>query len=393
MTVRVSWTIAVLVGCQDPPADDVDDEGRSVGLASLELVPAAVDVTFPGTTRVGLIARDPDGDVVPLDGPPAFVVADPTIAAVVETDATGFTVQGLVPGSTTLDVLLGQVSTTAPVEVGLPANASLTLRLGVNDGALGVGEETTLSASVVVDETTADVSERAVWTSSDPDVLSVDGTTATGEQDGFATVEVSFEGLTDAREVEVGCPYPQNATSELVLGEVVPRIRWTSSVRFAGDSSPFTDSYDVNGRRCGGDPPATVAFVATGASWCLPCAASISNLAGDLETLADLGMDVVVIGVWGTANGGADLMGTPDTVSFVQTYSNGPLWVAGGIDTLPTNALFEPGADLVPAVPALLVVRTRDMVLIAADTASLPLVDIATNPEWDWTDPDNPVPN
>ena len=189
----------------------------------------------------------------------------------------------------------------------------------------------------------------------------------------------------------------------LVMGynAVVPPIGWQQAYNGAGHVTPFSFEHFF----CGSAYiEKTTLILVVGAGWCQSCTRLVQkhidpiadNLIDDLDT------ELVYLEIQDAQYEPAD--GQFAYRHFNSLIADGPGWRVGDADTLIRDGehmvpapQFVARQDNLPVLPAVWVIRKRDMRIIAtrelamrARPGELPLKLIAMDPEQDWSEP--PLP-
>jgi hypothetical protein len=185
--------------------------------------------------------------------------------------------------------------------------------------------------------------------------------------------------------VEPTCVYPTSTSLEGV-GSVIAPMGWTVAVDNAGEftSLDLEDVYCRTGRFANIE---TVFFILV-TEWCPNCpdyASAVGQLTQELE--AENAMVVFVD--MQTVN--PEVMSTTESANtYVSRYTPNA-WRVGELDGVEPGSIHN--SRIWSAVPGGFVVRTRDMQVIANQEDAqfvLPFLDIAADPEADWSNPDQP---
>jgi hypothetical protein len=184
---------------------------------------------------------------------------------------------------------------------------------------------------------------------------------------------------------EPTCVYPTSTTLEGV-GSVIAPLAWIDAVDNAGEftSLDLEDVYCRTGRFANVE---TVFFILV-TEWCPNCpdyASAVGRVTQELE--AENAM-VVFVDLQ-TVN--PEVMPTTESANtYVSRYTPNA-WRVGELDGVEPGSIHN--SRIWSAVPGGFVVRTRDMQVIANQEDAqfvLPFVDIAADPEADWSNPDQP---
>lgn len=185
---------------------------------------------------------------------------------------------------------------------------------------------------------------------------------------------------------EERCVYPSN-DGRVGYDQVIPDLLWTSA--FRGDGSEFAfDLYDVYCGAEGFEQYETIIFLVS-AGWCPNCPRLIQWLDLLEERLEEEGALIVYLEA--ELNDGSPAESDDANAHFSQFATNGSGIRIGDNSGEPANVIYE--SALVSAFPTSFVVRTRDMRVIASGDRSdyiLPFVEIAMDPEADWSNPPPP---
>ena len=181
------------------------------------------------------------------------------------------------------------------------------------------------------------------------------------------------------------CGYPM--PTGFGIGDVVPDLIWENAYR--GDGSTLT--LDLEEVFCDAqwDWVSTIHFVVT-TGWCPNCPNYINyvdSLAAQIEAQGGL-----VVYVTTETSGGAPATNDYANQHVTESAPNGTGIRVGDGDAQP--AMQIAAAPIIEFVPTSFVVRKADMTVIADQRLSeynLPFVEIATQPELDWSNPGAPT--
>lgn len=189
----------------------------------------------------------------------------------------------------------------------------------------------------------------------------------------------------------------------LVMGynAVVPPIGWYQAYNRAGQVTPFSFEHFFCGAAY---TEKTTLILVVGAGWCQSCARLVQK---HIDPIADnlmenLGVELVYLEIQDAQYEAADSQFAYRHLN--SLIDDGPGWRVGDADTLIREGehmvpapQFIARQDNLPVLPALWVIRKRDMRIIAtrelamrARPGELPLELIAMDPEQDWSEP--PLP-
>jgi thiol-disulfide isomerase/thioredoxin len=199
------------------------------------------------------------------------------------------------------------------------------------------------------------------------------------------TGTVDDAGGTPDAPAEERCVYPTN-NGNFAYDEVVPDVFWSPAFNGAGDEVIF-DLYDFY---CSDEYDAyDTLIVLVSAGWCPNCPRLIRWLDLLQDRLEQEGAMVLLVEAETTTGGTAYSDDAQE--HFAQFAPDGVGIRVGDGDGEPANAIYE--SALVNAFPTSFVIRRSDMRVIASGDRSdyiLPFVEIAMDPEADWSSPPPP---
>lgn len=289
-------------------------------------------------------------------------------------------------GTTALSTSLGNFS--AKVDLTI-VPASLT-EMAIN-GPATVGRGVTSDFSVegtFRDGSKKIVTDMITWTSSDESVLAIVNGRVKGVEVGQATLTVTHGDISADLPITVECRYPEIAPTFISNFEVMPNLSWT-----AFDENGVESNLDLEAVHCAADWQDTKTMaIMVSAEWCLPCQPQMRWLAAQADAVTPLGMQIVYNEIQDTQ--GRNVMTSQKAATFIDTIIPGGKGLRiGDADAMPTRNIMNTSPNFIEAFPTIFVVRTRDMKIIASVIGgrAFDLAGIAANPEWDWSDVDNPV--
>lgn len=236
-----------------------------------------------------------------------------------------------------------------------------------------------------------ELTDLVTWASSDEAVLSFDDPEHPGRamvhaaRAGQLTVTATLGDLSGTLVVGDDCAYPA-FTSNIVTGATMPALEWDLARRPDGSRGPFS-LRDVYCGEAEGVPPAIYIFV-LGANWCGACTHHMAELAREADALREAGAQLVFIGVEDASYEPADTDETLQTLG--GAVGPAPVYIAGDADA--GGVIASSGAFT--ALPSLVVVRTRDMRVIADNStgaAGLDFHAVAADPDAGWENPPPPM--
>lgn len=185
-------------------------------------------------------------------------------------------------------------------------------------------------------------------------------------------------------EVVERCVYP--TATRVGYGEPIPDIAWSPAFRADGTTSTF-DLYDFH---CSPEFAAyeTLVVVVT-TVWCPNCPQTIDwvdKLSAQLEAEGAL---ILFVEAQDAQGGEASSQLAQNHISRYATLGSGIR--VGDANATPRNAIAT--SPLIRAFPSAFIVRKRDMRIITDSSRSnylLPFVEIAMDPEADWSTPPPP---
>ncbi|OCT15875.1 hypothetical protein A8709_09625 [Paenibacillus pectinilyticus] len=174
----------------------------------LDAEKSSVSLLLKGTTSVKLMATYPDGSVDDVSSKAVWTTDQPTIADALKGTITGYSV-----GKATLTASYGTKSTTIVVDV------DSTLKLELDKQSILLKKNGTGSLKLTAtyaNGTTADISDRATWTSSKEDIVQVTKGQLNGIGIGEATVSAKYGDKVVTANVDVEVPRRLVVDTDLV---------------------------------------------------------------------------------------------------------------------------------------------------------------------------------
>lgn len=244
-----------------------------------------------------------------------------------------------------------------------------------------------IAEGLYLDDTRRDVSAYATWASSDPTVLTFDdparpniGTVHTARRGGL-TVTATLGEITGEMTIGGGCEYPRT-TGTIGVGSTMPPLEWDLAVRPDGSRGTFS-LRDVYCGEAGADTPNIYVFV-LGALWCGACVHEMSLLAGEAAALREAGGQFVFVAV---ENLSYEPATTDEAMNQIGRLAGpNPVYAGGDADI---GAAFG-ASGAFSALPSLVIVRARDMKVIAdtrTGAAGLDFAEVARDPDAGWENP------
>ena len=332
-----------------------------------------------------------DGTEVGITEQVYWAVGDEAIAAKGEAfEAGALPLTARAPGQTQIEVRLGTLVVTTTLEV-IPA-ALMTIEVISDEALLGRGAVYTAKAmGTYRDAHVEDLTSQATWTSSDEAILEVrEPGVIKAAAVGVGSITAKVGEIEGSLAFEVECRYPVEAPRFVSNREILPHLIWEN----AQDKDGNVQVFDLEDVHCGEDwqDVKTLVFQVS-AVWCVPCNRRLPITAGLAPQLAELGSQVLYVEAQNLQGGP---IGTVQAAAHIDSIIPDGLGLRlGDRDSKPTSNIFNTSPGFIEAFPTIFVVRTSDMKIIAnsADSAraDLDLLTIAEHPDWNWTDPDNPV--
>lgn len=240
------------------------------------------------------------------------------------------------------------------------------------------------------DDSRRDLTAYAVFESSDPTVLAFDGdehnvARVLAERVSPLTVTATVGEISGQLTIGDACQYPSSAGT-IGVGSVIPALEWDLAVRPDGSRGRFSlrDAY------CGelGEPAPDVYVFILGALWCGACTHEMNLLAAEAGALREAGGQFVFVAVEDLEYASAS---TDEAMGQLGRLAGpNPVYMGGDADV--GSAFASSGAF--SALPSIVIVRTRDMRVIAdtrSGAASLDFAEVARDPDAGWEDPPEPM--
>jgi hypothetical protein len=250
------------------------------------------------------------------------------------------------------------------------------------------GETHALHVTATYDDgTTGDVTAQATFETSNADVATVDGAgTLTVVRGGPVTITAHLGDLQATLSATATCDYPRFGNA-IRYGAIMPPLYWEHA--FQPDGSQF--DFKLADVYCNADyKDVKVVFIIVSAGWCTPCTLYAQRLRPDAEAIRRAGGLIAIMEVQTEDY-------TPADNAYAQRHIQHIIGDAyairiGDHDTKPRADWVE-AQPLVTFFPTVIAVRTSDMKVITDSARSqyyLPLIQIAENPEMDWSNPGPP---
>lgn len=374
-----------------PGADiflDAPDGQYHGQLMQLELRPAEVTIEVAQSQVFEAVGTFEDGTPLDIATHVAWASDAPSIAGLSETSVSGVAV-----GESTVKIQIGTLEATARINV-VPASLVSIEITADTEMVPRRGAVRATAVGTFGDQHTEDITAMVNWTSSDESILSVGKTEKsagrlTGITNGEATVTVEHDGISATRSFSVACVYPE-APSSVRNQQVIPAMSWTNAYLPGGGRGDF----DMNDWFCNdesfGDQKALIFIVSSG--WCPNCPAYLQRVNTVYNALLQAGAEVIIVEA-------EDANYNSANTEYAQSHLSGIIGTGMGIrvgdeDTSP-SADFIRRSPIITAFPSAFVVRRSDMKVMANQSDSqyyLDFVDIMSKVDWDWSDPENPVP-
>lgn len=241
------------------------------------------------------------------------------------------------------------------------------------------------------DGSTRDLTADVRWTSSDSDVVDFEDTENPGRATVHATPSAVLTITAQLGDVEGrltvgdGCDYPA-FTSNIVTGATMPALEWENARLPDGSRGRFS-LRDIYCGEAEGEQPSVFVFI-LGANWCGACTHHMGQLAPEAAALQEAGGQFVFVGV-------ENLDYAPSSTEEALRTLGGaagqaPVYIVGDGDTGGVIA----GSGAFTSLPSVVVVRTRDMKVIAdngSGAAGLDFVEVAIDPDAGWENPPPPM--
>ncbi len=300
-------------------------------------------------------------------------VEDGTITAVAEGEAT---ITGTFETFSATFALT--VEPAPPTLVGITIESTVTLEVDETKTLVATGQ--------FEDGTEAEITE-VEWTSSDDLVVSFEGNVATAHRAGSAILTARSGGFEVTAEAGVGCAYPPFSLG-VNFDDTFPALRWDNAYRNGLEGEFALSDFHCYDDRYGDK---SVLVLVLGAGWCSPCTIYAQRLAPQFPALEAAGAEIIFFEV-------EDANFEPATSEYADEHLTRIIGAqygtrVGDSDTLPRPD-FVRSSGIIDAFPSVFVVRRSDMKLIADSRRAeyyLPLLDIAENPEADWSNPGAPM--
>jgi len=230
LVTAVAPGTVTLTAESDDLSDTVDFTVTDATIDSISVSPTSI--SFPAGTTRSFTAEGTfsDGTVFDLTGLADWTSSDPAVVTISNDVDTPGLATAVAPGETAITATFGAASATADVTVTEGAFSSLEITPVSPDLADGFSLQFTATASFS-DNTSEDVTEQAVWSSSDQAVATVSNAAgeaglARAERVGVTQITASFQGQ-------------EAVTTLTVTNAALDRLEFTSDIDAIDLGAPF----------------------------------------------------------------------------------------------------------------------------------------------------------
>ena len=288
----------------------------------------------------------------------------------------------------------------APPSTMIPPRAEATLEVRI----FGVkpilpGEPRRFQAFAIdPDGEETEVTAEATWSSSDSAIVdfesndqSADGwATIPGDANGPVTVTASYQGMTGVLD---SCTYPKDFSPYLQpirgplqlecpceLAPPMPYVFWESVLAERREEAVAISE------PC--QQETSILIVMLGTNWCSACTSFMQRVVERWDELEAAGAEIVFVQIEDYSNEECTSDEAQDHISRHIGEEVG--YRVGDADSMPGSGNYFTNAGLVSSYPTVAIIRRRDMRVIADNSTgagSLDLVQVALDPERDWTVP------
>lgn len=362
-------------------------------LSRLELRPSELSLEVGEQKPFEAFGFFEDGTEIELAGQVYWEGSNGEIAALGNLEDKKVSVHGIAEGESSVRIVLGTVEVTAKVTV-LPATLR-TLEISTDLTVIPRGTSQRLTAmGTYGDGRTEDLTALATWSSDNEAILSVgtgekQGGLARGVANGEATITAQIDDLTATASFSVACVYP-DGPSNVRDNAVLPAMSWENAYMPGGARGDFSlESYFCDDDTYGDD--IGILFLIS-AGWCPSCPQYIRRIDSLRSSIESRGGSIVFVEAETASY-------TSANHEYAQDHFNSLIGATTGIrvgdaETNPSRDFIR-SSPIVTAFPTVFVVRRRDMKVMANQSNSpyvLPILEIFDKIDWDWSDPQNPVP-
>lgn len=245
-----------------------------------------------------------------------------------------------------------------------------------------------------------DVTSEATWSSSDSAIVDFEGNdqaadgwaTIPGDASGSVTVTASYQGMTGVLE---SCTYPKDFSPYLQpirgplqlecpceLAPPMPYVFWESAYWPGGEKKALRFS-ELHCKQ-----ETSIIIVMLGTNWCSACTSFMQRIVELWDDLEAAGAEIVFVQIEDYSNEECTSDEAQDHIS--RHIGEAVGYRVGDADSMPGSGNYFTNAGLVSSYPTVAIIRRRDMRVIADNSTgagSLDLVQVALDPERDWTVP------
>ncbi|MCA9559438.1 MAG: Ig-like domain-containing protein, partial [Myxococcales bacterium] len=381
----VALAMLGMAACDDGSSGDArGDGGAAAGQAASALEIAGGDgaLSVGGTLDLTATATLADGSARDVTAEATWTSSNPDVLTV-----DGGQVVGVAVGQADVTCAFGGASQTRGVEV-VAATPPTALRVEAPAAELKVGAETQLTVIGTRDDGgEVNLTAEATWETSDAAVATVAaGGVATLHRGGAVTLTAHVGELSATLDTVATCDYPRFSNA-IRYGSVIPPLFWEGAYRPDGTTFDFrlADVY------CNAEyADVSVVFFIVSAGWCAPCTLYQQRLLPEAAAIEAAGGLLVILEAETTDFGPASNVFAQNHVEHIVGDSYAIRVGDHDAQPRPDWLHMQP---IVTAFPTVIAVRTRDMQVVTDSNHSdyyLPLLQIAQDPEADWSDPGPP---
>ena len=248
-----------------------------------------------------------------------------------------------------------------------------------------------------------DVTAEASWSSSDSAIVDFESNeqrtdgwaNIPGDAEGSVSVSASYEGLEGVLD---SCTYPKDFSPYLQpirsqlqlecpceLAPPMPYVFWESAFWPGGENKPLRFS-ELHCKQ-----ETSIIIVMLGTNWCSACTSFMQRVVGLSDELEAAGAEIVFMEIEDYAHEECTSEEAQDHITRHIGEEVG--YRVGDADSRPGSGNYFTNAGLVSSYPTVAIIRRRDMRVIADNSTgagALDLVQVALDPERDWTVPVTP---
>ena len=272
--------------------------------------------------------------------------------------------------------------------------------VGLNlTGPMSATHQDAFTMSVKVrlsDDSEVDPTEEISWESLTPNATISEGGEVQVLGEGEVSIKATMGELTGEWSLNASCSYPEptgeNFNTALAHNTVVPPLEWSQAFRAKNSSETSLSLRDVY-CKASFNWVSTINLLVT-AGWCPACPDYLTAVANMNPELKEAGGLLIYVDVQDYDYAPADSEFANEHLSALLGSTEG--YFVGDLNSQPVPRFFGQ-SPAIEAFPDSYVIRRRDMMVLTSqnlnrESGMIPFVDVALDPEQDWSSFEPPPP-